>query len=45
LSCDHYGISNSFEMILDAGNFITTCVFFMDMILCNISYGVRTYWR
>ena len=45
LSCDHYGISRVFQMVLDAGNFVTIMVFFVDMLLCNIVYGIDTYWR
>ena len=45
LSCDHYGISPVFQMVLDAGNFVTTIIFFVDMLLCNIVYGIDTYWR
>ena len=45
LSCDHYGISPVFQMVLDAGNFVTTIIFFVDMLLCNIAYGIDTYWR
>ena len=45
LSCDHYGISPRFKMALDTGNFITTTVFFIDMVMCNIFYGARVYWR
>ena len=45
LSCDHYGISEPFQMALDTGNFITTIVFFIDMVLCNIVYGVGAYWN
>ena len=44
LSCDHYGIGNTFQTILDAGNFITTTIFFVDMILLNIAHGVDKYW-
>lgn len=45
LSCDHYGISPVFQMVLDAGNLTTTIIFFIDMVLCNIVYGVNAYWR
>jgi len=45
LSCDHYGISPEFQMALDTGNFITTTAFFIDMIICNIVYGYKAYWR
>ena len=44
LSCDHYGIGNIFQAILDAGNFITTTIFFVDMILLNIAHGIDKYW-
>jgi len=44
LSCDHYGIGNTFQTILDAGNFITTTIFFVDMILLNIAHGIDKYW-
>jgi len=44
LSCDHYGIGNTFQAILDAGNFITTTIFFVDMILLNIAHGIDKYW-
>eukprot|EP00804_Cyclotella_cryptica_P023302 CCRYP_000468-RC/>CCRYP_000468-RC protein AED:0.16 eAED:0.16 QI:0/0.71/0.37/1/0.85/0.75/8/25/1511 len=44
LSCDHYGITPSFQKILEAGNFFTTVVFFLDMVLQNISFGVDVYW-
>lgn len=45
LSCDHYGISSRFQKTLDAGNFITTTIFFIDCLLSNIAYGVCAYWR
>lgn len=45
LSCDHYGISTGFQLALDTGNFITTTIFFLDMVLCNAVYGARAYWR
>lgn len=44
LSCDHYGITPTFQMILDAGNLITTTVFFIDMLLCCFAHGIETYW-
>lgn len=76
LSCDHYGISPEFEMVLESGmclrfllrtssricwklkpsfsvstlnafigNFFTTVVFCVDMMLINISSGFCAYWR
>ena len=45
LSCDHYGISPEFQMVLDAGNFVTTTIFFIDMLLCNVAHGFEAYWR
>lgn len=44
LSCDHYGISPEFQMVLDSGNFITTMIFFVDMLISNVAYGGE-YWR
>ncbi|KAL7543245.1 hypothetical protein ACHAXR_012558 [Thalassiosira sp. AJA248-18] len=44
LSCDHYGISDGTQAVLDTGNYITTAIFFMDMVICNIGYGGVAYW-
>jgi len=44
LSCDHYGISQGFQMYLDAGSVFATTAFLIDMILLNICYGARAYW-
>eukprot|EP00956_Cyclotella_meneghiniana_P014017 scaffold20755_cov23-Cyclotella_meneghiniana.AAC.1 len=44
LSCDHHGISTTFLHVLDAGNFFTTLVFCLDMVLCNLSLGLWEYW-
>jgi voltage-dependent calcium channel L type alpha-1D len=45
LSCDHYGISPVFDMYLDAASIITATAFLIDMVLLNICYGARAYWR
>ena len=44
LSCDHYGISATFLSVLDAGNFFTTGVFCLNMVLWNLSLGLWEYW-
>ena len=45
LSCDHYGISEGFLDVLEVTNVVTTVVFCVDVLLCNLAVGLLTYWR
>ena len=44
LSADHYGISPSFERVLDTSNFVTTIIFAVDMVLNCAAFGLEIYW-
>ena len=45
LSLDYYGMPEKQADILERINTTFTIIFFVDVILCNLAYGVRTYWR
>ena len=45
LSLDHYGIPEDNAEILENLNTIFTTIFFVDVLLCNIAFGLRKYWR
>ena len=45
LSIDHYGISEELADLLEYFNSFFTVIFILDVIVCNISYGVKRYWR
>jgi voltage-dependent calcium channel L type alpha-1D len=44
LSADHYGISPEGQSVLDTANFVTTVIFFLDMVLHCTAVGLKTYW-
>lgn len=44
LSADHFGISDVFQTWLDTANFVTTIIFFADMVLHCIGLGLWKYW-
>ena len=44
LALDHHGISPGFQTVLDSGNFVTTLVFLVDMVISNVALGMA-YWR
>lgn len=44
LSADHYGISPAFQLGLDTANFVMTVIFFLDMVLHCMGFGLKTYW-
>lgn len=44
LALDHHGISPGFQTVLDSGNFVTTLIFLVDMVISNVAMGVA-YWR
>lgn len=45
LSLDHYGINDKHAQLLETFNTCFTVIFICDVILCNIVYGPRAYWR
>ncbi len=45
LSLDHYGISEERANMLENLNAIFTIIFFGDVVLCNVAFGPREYWR
>ncbi len=45
LSIDHYGISDETADLMEYLNSGFTVIFVVDVILCNLSYGVKRYWR
>ena len=45
LAYDHYGISKQQSSILEILNGIFTGIFLFDMVLCNMAYGIKKYWR
>ena len=45
LSLDHYGISEDTAELLENLNTIFTIVFLVDVILGNVAFGLRIYWR
>jgi hypothetical protein len=45
LSMDHYGISQYQATILDYLNLLFAGIFLIDVIICNIHFGFRSYWR
>ena len=45
LSIDHYGISDESTRYLETMNTIFTAIFIIDVILCNVAFGAKTYWR
>lgn len=45
LSLDYYGISEDKASLLEIFNAIFTLVFFGDVVICNLAYGPRKYWR
>ncbi len=45
LSLDYYGISNDTADTLEALNATFTVIFFVDVVLCNIAFGLKEYWR
>lgn len=44
LSADHYGINPGFLSVLDTANFVTTIIFFVDMVLHCTAFGLKSYW-
>ena len=45
LSLDYYGIPRQRAELLEDLNAIFTIIFFIDVILCNIAFGYKIYWR
>jgi len=45
LACDHYGISDDFEKLLEIFNFILSSVFFAEMCLIIHAVGIKEYIR
>lgn len=45
LSIDHYGIKEETAELLENLNTIFTIIFVIDVILCNVAFGITVYWR
>ncbi len=45
LSIDHYGISDNIAAVLENLNSFFSIVFIFDVIVCNVAFGPKVYWR
>lgn len=45
LSLDHYGIAEDTAGLLENFNTVFTIIFIVDVLLCNMAFGVKAYWR
>jgi len=45
LSLDHYGIKAETSELLEYFNTVFTVIFMIDVIICNVAFGIQKYWR
>lgn len=45
LSLDHYGIKAETSELLESFNTVFTVIFMIDVIICNVAFGIKKYWR
>ena len=45
LSIDHYGISENTADFLEIMNTVFTVIFIIDVVMCNMAFGPKAYWR